>query len=278
MKRFEIGDGEKSILVPRRWVAEQEDEETVLLYDPHMKDIQVRISVLSLKSASIREPGRVWVEQKANERALRPVTSEDMVYITHEEKPEITGQAPERYFEVGFRNHYILFTITPKLPIWEERIIRRTVDEVREMIISIEERPDGEQWVLEPQQNDIKFLNGQIQLVDRELQRLGLPTDDIYALDQLMERKPWRIDDTEFWQAAGLKLGLLLRNEISGFHWVIVKDDDGRDPALRYSKTSVLVYPRAMLAKRLQTREEFTAASLFDQVIETVEVMVRQGY
>lgn len=280
MKRFEIGDGEKSILVPRRWVAEQEDDETVLLYDPLAKNVELRVSVLSLKAESqdIEEPGREWLVQKARDLGLSAVTTEDMAYITYKEKPEITGRAAERYFEVGFRSHFLLFTVTPKVLEREDRVIRRTVDEVRTMIVTLEERPQGEQWVLEPQQNDIHTIKTQNKIVDEEMRRQGLASKEIASLDRLIQMKPWKIGDHDFWQAAGLKLGSLLRENIPGFHWVIIKDDEGRDPALRFGKTSVLVYPRSMLAKRLHEKESFTVKELFEQVIETVETMVRQGY
>jgi hypothetical protein len=51
----------------------------------------------------------------------------------------------------------------------------------------------------------------------------------------------------------------------------MVEDQFGRDPALQYPNTSIIVFPRTMISQRVEDGREVDAVSLFKTVAAQVE-------
>jgi hypothetical protein len=51
----------------------------------------------------------------------------------------------------------------------------------------------------------------------------------------------------------------------------MVEDEYGRDPALRYKDTTLLVFPQTMISKRIEDGEGVDVRELFDGLRERVE-------
>ncbi len=54
-----------------------------------------------------------------------------------------------------------------------------------------------------------------------------------------------------------------MEQDLSKLHWVAVEDEYGRDPALRWLDTSVLVFPRTVISKRVEDGEEIDVYDMF---------------
>ncbi|MBS0471437.1 MAG: DUF3806 domain-containing protein [Proteobacteria bacterium] len=72
------------------------------------------------------------------------------------------------------------------------------------------------------------------------------------------------IEPHETWklQALGIALGDAFSQEL-GLEWVTVSDEHGTDPALRYSGTSIVVFPLTMISKRIENGESVDVIRLF---------------
>ena len=71
-------------------------------------------------------------------------------------------------------------------------------------------------------------------------------------------------------QSLGITLGDALVQEL-GLEWVMVEDEHGRDPAIRKRGTTVIVFPRTMISKRVEDGETVDVRDLFERVVERVQ-------
>ena len=83
------------------------------------------------------------------------------------------------------------------------------------------------------------------------------------TLRALLDANVFRAEQTFELQSMGIILGDVFVQDM-GFHWVIVEDDYGRDPAIRYRDTSVILYPLTMIAKRIEAGEVVDVFDLYN--------------
>ncbi|MDR1849500.1 MAG: DUF3806 domain-containing protein [Zoogloeaceae bacterium] len=85
------------------------------------------------------------------------------------------------------------------------------------------------------------------------------------------------IEKSETWklQSLGITLGDALAQEL-GMEWVMVEDEYGRDPALRLSGTTIVLFPLTMISKRIERGEEVIVTELFDVLCDSVRDTVRR--
>jgi hypothetical protein len=67
----------------------------------------------------------------------------------------------------------------------------------------------------------------------------------------------------------GISFGDALAQEL-GLAWVIVEDDYGRDPALCMDGTSILLFPKTMISKRIEAGESVDIYSMFGSICSQV--------
>lgn len=77
-------------------------------------------------------------------------------------------------------------------------------------------------------------------------------------------------------QCLGVVLGDVFVQEL-GMEWIIVADEDGRDPAVRMPNTTIILYPLTMISKRVERGERVDAFELYNGVVDYVEGLPRQG-
>jgi len=110
------------------------------------------------------------------------------------------------------------------------------------------------------------FLGSQYQTVEGKLAA-------VQPVLGLMKQKP---DFLRLLQGMGIVLGDAFCQEF-GMTWVMVEDWYGRDPALALPGTSVLLFPLAMISKRVERGEEFEVADLFHGVGGEIRRVVSEG-
>ena len=66
-------------------------------------------------------------------------------------------------------------------------------------------------------------------------------------------------------QSMGIVLGDVFVQDM-GFHWIMVEDEYGRDPAIKFQDTSVLLYPLTMISKRIERGETVDVFDLYNGV------------
>jgi hypothetical protein len=57
----------------------------------------------------------------------------------------------------------------------------------------------------------------------------------------------------------------------------MVEDEYGRDPAIRYKETSLLVFPMTMISKRVEDGEELNVIELFDGLAKQLAELIDEG-
>lgn len=67
-------------------------------------------------------------------------------------------------------------------------------------------------------------------------------------------------------QCVGVAFGRVLVAELDGFDWAVVEDEYGRDPALRYGDTTLLLFPLTMISKRTDDGERPDVRELYEGV------------
>ena len=77
-------------------------------------------------------------------------------------------------------------------------------------------------------------------------------------------------------QCLGIVLGDAFVQEL-GMEWIMVEDENGRDPAIRMPKTTMILYPMTMISKRHRHGEKVDVFELFNGVASQVEDLQRGG-
>jgi len=92
---------------------------------------------------------------------------------------------------------------------------------------------------------------------------------DFPLLQKLMDEKALRPDQTYELQCLGIALGQVLTAE-TPLRWVMVEDEYGRDPALQYPDTTIILFPLTMISKRVEQGREVDVADIFRGILDLV--------
>jgi hypothetical protein len=103
------------------------------------------------------------------------------------------------------------------------------------------------------------------------------PEGKLGTLRALIENKVFKKEETYKLQCMGIVLGDVFVQKM-GFTWVIVEDENGRDPALKYRNTSIILYPLTMISKRVEKGEDVDVFELYNGIANRVEEMIKSGY
>jgi hypothetical protein len=102
-------------------------------------------------------------------------------------------------------------------------------------------------------------------------QRYGLSlsrtTKDISVLQRLIDEAVFNKDQTYEWQSLGVAFGDVLASALP-LRWVMVTDEYGTDPTLRYKQTTVNVNALTMISKRIERGERVDLSRLFETTTE----------
>jgi hypothetical protein len=133
-----------------------------------------------------------------------------------------------------------------------------------------------EQRVSDPTPDDLQDLARRFLVVDALVrEHLGRPlardTTDLTALQELLDLGVLGPERTIELQCLGIVFGMILADAVEGMDWAIVEDEIGRDPALRFAGTSLLVFPMTMLSKRVEEGEEVRVVELFGRICASLE-------
>jgi hypothetical protein len=95
-------------------------------------------------------------------------------------------------------------------------------------------------------------------------------------LDTILRNKWIAPDETLKLQCLGVTFGDALAQRL-GLTWVAVEDQYGRDPALIFNGTSILIFPLTSISKRIERGEEVEIHGLFEDACSTIERLRRES-
>ncbi len=101
---------------------------------------------------------------------------------------------------------------------------------------------------------------------------------DLDLLQQVLDSRQLKPEATYSLQALGLAFGNVFIENHNGYDWWMVEDEYGRDPAVRYRETSLLVFPLTMISKRVEDGELVDVRSLYQDLQQRLEALRREGH
>ena len=105
-------------------------------------------------------------------------------------------------------------------------------------------------------------------------QRYGTPAltrteKDLHVLQRLLDDKVFTKSQTYELQSLGVVFGDVLTSELS-LRWVMIKDEFGTDPTLRFKDTSTNINALTMISKRVERDEPVDVFWLLRKTRETL--------
>ena len=92
------------------------------------------------------------------------------------------------------------------------------------------------------------------------------------GFQRLIDDKALRADQTAELQALGAVLGQVFA-ATTPLRWVVVEDQYGRDLALQYPNTTVIVFPMTMILKRVKDGRDVDIVPIYRTIAAQVEKM-----
>ncbi|MBI1339705.1 DUF3806 domain-containing protein [bacterium] len=129
---------------------------------------------------------------------------------------------------------------------------------------------------------DIDLMERQRALIGIEARRFGwrdLPGGSCARADLLqllIDGRVFRRDQKFELQALGVIFGDVLCAE-GPFAWVVIEDEYGRDPTVRFKKTSICVHAMTLISKRIEADEDVDVHALLDELLARCEALEREG-
>ena len=130
-------------------------------------------------------------------------------------------------------------------------------------------KPKQEFFALE--REDLVHLEKQRAFVHELARRLDLSPSfsgnvgDLQILQKIVDASALSASQTWELQSLGIVLGDVFASQ-HGLRWVMVEDEYGRDPALRFQNTSNLVFPLTMISKRIEDGKEVDLQAIYEGV------------
>ena len=128
----------------------------------------------------------------------------------------------------------------------------------------------AEQTISALTDDDIKRLDEQRAVVTRNLTEDSKPKFEMApgklgTLRALLDAKIFKPNQTYELQSMGIVFGDVFVQDM-GFRWVMVEDEYGRDPAIKYQDTSTILFPLTMISKRIERGEDVDVFDLYNGV------------
>lgn len=128
---------------------------------------------------------------------------------------------------------------------------------------------------------DIAKLDEQRAVIEKYLddddsrQKYKTPAGKLGTLRALLKSKAFRPNQTYELQSMGVVLGDVFVQNM-GFHWIVVEDEYGRDPAIQYKSTSIILYPLTMISKRIEGGEEIDVFELYNGIAGEAKKLIKK--
>ncbi len=97
----------------------------------------------------------------------------------------------------------------------------------------------------------------------------GQRDDDLALLQQLLDKRLVRGDQTQELQAMGLVMGDLLAKDLD-MHWVVYEDQLGRSRALRYKDSDNYLFPMTMISRRREVGNDTSVADIYKKAYDII--------
>jgi hypothetical protein len=103
-------------------------------------------------------------------------------------------------------------------------------------------------------------------------------TADLPLLQATLDANVVEPEATYTLQALGIAFGKVFIENNGFYDWCMVEDEYGRDPAVRYKRTTLLVFPQTMISKRVEDGEPVEVQAMYEALCQQLEDIRRENY
>jgi len=126
------------------------------------------------------------------------------------------------------------------------------------------------QTISELTESDLERLDKQRAVVTHyldgdSLEKYRTVPGKLGTLQALLAAEVFSPEQTYELQSMGIVLGDAFVQDM-GFHWIMVEDEYGRDPAIKFRDTSVLLFPLTMISKRIEQGDAVDVLDLYNGI------------
>jgi hypothetical protein len=136
------------------------------------------------------------------------------------------------------------------------------------------EAPSGEDIERIAQQ----LLHAQEVVLEATGSQLSGGMADLSLLQRVLDFKFLEPEATYSLQALGIAFGKVFVENNAHYDWWMIEDEYGRDPAIRYKETTLLVFPQTMLSKRVEEGEDVDVEAMYSGLCEQLEEIRLENY
>lgn len=108
--------------------------------------------------------------------------------------------------------------------------------------------------------------------------KLSGSESDLDAIQSAIDAKFIEPEATYSLQALGIVFGKVFIENHEHYDWWMVEDEYGRDPAVRYKETTLLIFPQTMISKRVEDGEPVNVRDLYEGLEFHVEDLLAEHY
>jgi hypothetical protein len=280
-----IGDGSTLIQLPDMFELDIEDDGTLCAAPSIQPDIlTLRFSVLTVTPKESAQAAKVNVAATiidgARAKGREEHTAQDKAWYSEDQDSEQDGVPIWlRFWYVGFRNKTIIVSLCCEAESKGHALVNEMLTLIPELIPTISQRSEKSSLT----RTEVAQLDQQRHLISKRLREsydvysLPMLRSDLNTLQRLVDDKPFSIEQEYEWSCAGVVFGDVIASEL-GLDWIAQCDEYGVEPALNYNKTSITVFPRPMILKRVEKGERADLIFLLDQLAKSVDEMRSKGY
>ena len=136
----------------------------------------------------------------------------------------------------------------------------------------------AEQTISALDEDDLKRFDEQRAVVTRYLteeseSKFETAPGKLGTLRALLDAERFTPDQTYELQSMGIVFGDVFVQDM-GFSWVMVEDEYGRDPAIKYEETSIILFPLTMISKRIERGEAVDVFNLYNRVASIAQEQI----
>jgi hypothetical protein len=280
LKLFEIGNGLMSIQTTSNYCSDWEEDNTVILYDAKNPFVEaIRISVITIESDSKLENiayKRIMNNSKTMDYNV--ITVNDKCYYTYDEISAKDGEVLKLFFfEIGYKNHIIVISITTLLEYSDNEPTKNVLTDIPRLIASINEISLEYMTLFEPKQSDIQDIYDRISKIEKSaIDKFHEKDNRINFIQRLLDSNNCNEYDL---QSLGLLLGNYFINTNSNYHWIVVRDEFGRDIGLQYKDLPIILFPMSLIYNRVKDDEKVDVLELVDDMTDKVDKLLADfGY
>ena len=139
------------------------------------------------------------------------------------------------------------------------------------------------QTIEAPTESDVERIAHQLihakQVVEQATGRdLTGGVGDLALLQATLDAKLIEPEATYSLQALGIAFGKVFVENNEFYDWWMVEDEYGRDPAIRYKETTLLVFPQTMISKRVEAGQPVGVQEMYEGLCVQLEEIRLENY